>query len=99
MLNERARTACHERKSRQSAVRAGTLGLPIAFAIIGGMPERFAPLVDLIGYLPGNPIRHVQCPRTVYMFFIFHIIFSFLSATMISSSSVLLMIFIIIWMG
>jgi probable LLM family oxidoreductase len=31
----------------ESAVRAGTLGLPIAFAIIGGMPERFAPLVDL----------------------------------------------------
>ncbi|MBO7745713.1 LLM class flavin-dependent oxidoreductase [Paenibacillus sp. MWE-103] len=31
----------------QSAVRAGLLGLPIAFAIIGGMPEKFAPLVDL----------------------------------------------------
>lgn len=30
-----------------SAIRAGTLGLPIAFAIIGGMPERFAPLVEL----------------------------------------------------
>lgn len=31
----------------QSAIRAGMLGLPIAFAIIGGMPERFAPLVSL----------------------------------------------------
>ncbi len=31
----------------QSAARAGTLGLPIAFAIIGGMPEQFAPLVEL----------------------------------------------------
>lgn len=31
----------------ESAVRAGTLGLPMAVAIIGGMPERFAPLVDL----------------------------------------------------
>lgn len=31
----------------QSAVRAGTLGLPMALAIIGGMPERFAPFVDL----------------------------------------------------
>ncbi|ULO08969.1 LLM class flavin-dependent oxidoreductase [Paenibacillus sp. 19GGS1-52] len=31
----------------ESAVRAGTLGLPIAFAIIGGMPENFAPLVAL----------------------------------------------------
>lgn len=33
--------------SPDSAVRAGTLGLPIVFAIIGGMPERFAPLVNL----------------------------------------------------
>ncbi len=31
----------------ESAVRAGTLGLPVVFAIIGGMPERFAPLVEL----------------------------------------------------
>jgi probable LLM family oxidoreductase len=31
----------------QSAVRAGTLGLPLALAIIGGEPERFAPLVAL----------------------------------------------------
>ncbi|MEX2127419.1 MAG: LLM class flavin-dependent oxidoreductase [Xanthobacteraceae bacterium] len=30
-----------------SVVRAGTLGLPMALAIIGGMPERFAPLLDL----------------------------------------------------
>ena len=31
----------------QSVVRAGTLGLPLAVAIIGGAPERFAPLVAL----------------------------------------------------
>ena len=31
----------------QSIVRAGTLGLPMALAIIGGLPERFAPLVKL----------------------------------------------------
>ncbi|RCS24579.1 LLM class flavin-dependent oxidoreductase [Phyllobacterium salinisoli] len=31
----------------QSVVRAGMLGLPLAIAIIGGDPERFAPLVDL----------------------------------------------------
>jgi len=31
----------------ESAVRAGTLGLPMAIAIIGGMPERFAPLARL----------------------------------------------------
>ena len=31
----------------ESAVRAGTLGLPMALAIIGGMPERFKTFVDL----------------------------------------------------
>lgn len=31
----------------QSVVRAATLGLPMALAIIGGAPERFAPLVSL----------------------------------------------------
>ena len=30
-----------------SAMRAGTLGLPMALAIIGGMPERFAPFIEL----------------------------------------------------
>jgi probable LLM family oxidoreductase len=30
-----------------SAVRAGALGLPLALGIIGGMPERFAPLAEL----------------------------------------------------
>jgi probable LLM family oxidoreductase len=33
--------------SPQSVVRAGTLGLPLTIAIIGGQPARFAPLVDL----------------------------------------------------
>ena len=31
----------------QSVVRAATLGLPLALAIIGGEPERFKPLIDL----------------------------------------------------
>ena len=31
----------------QSVVRAGSLGLPLALAIIGGEPARFAPLFDL----------------------------------------------------
>jgi probable LLM family oxidoreductase len=31
----------------ESVVRAGTLGLPLALAIIGGSPERFQPLVEL----------------------------------------------------
>jgi probable LLM family oxidoreductase len=33
--------------SPQSVVRAGTLGLPLTIAIIGGAYERFAPLVEL----------------------------------------------------
>ncbi len=31
----------------ESAQRAGTLGLPMALAIIGGMPERFAPFAEI----------------------------------------------------
>ena len=31
----------------ESAIRAGTMGLPMALAIIGGMPERFAPFAKL----------------------------------------------------
>ena len=31
----------------ESAARAGTLGLPMALGIIGGMPERFSPLAEL----------------------------------------------------
>jgi alkanesulfonate monooxygenase SsuD/methylene tetrahydromethanopterin reductase-like flavin-dependent oxidoreductase (luciferase family) len=31
----------------ESVIRAGTLGLPMALAIIGGLPERFAPLANL----------------------------------------------------
>src|SRR5580765_5636669 len=31
----------------ESAIRAGALGLPMALAIIGGMPERFTPFAEL----------------------------------------------------
>src|SRR5450432_2049673 len=31
----------------QSSLRAGVRGLPIVYAVIGGLPERFAPLVNL----------------------------------------------------
>src|SRR5437879_2145437 len=31
----------------ESAARAGSLGLPMALAIIGGMPERFAPFAEI----------------------------------------------------
>ncbi len=47
----------------ESAFRAGTLGLPMALAIIGGMPERFAPFIDLYrdaarqaGHAPVPPV-------------------------------------------
>jgi probable LLM family oxidoreductase len=33
--------------SPQSAIRAGALGLPMALAIIGGLPERFVPFAEL----------------------------------------------------
>jgi probable LLM family oxidoreductase len=33
--------------SPDSVIRAGRLGLPLTLAIIGGMPERFAPLIEL----------------------------------------------------
>jgi probable LLM family oxidoreductase len=33
--------------SPESVARAGTLGLPLTLAIIGGQPARFAPLIDL----------------------------------------------------
>ena len=33
--------------SPQSVVRAGSVGLPLTLAIIGGQPERFVPLVEL----------------------------------------------------
>jgi alkanesulfonate monooxygenase SsuD/methylene tetrahydromethanopterin reductase-like flavin-dependent oxidoreductase (luciferase family) len=33
--------------SPESVIRAGSLGLPLTLAIIGGQPERFAPLVTL----------------------------------------------------
>ncbi|HEY2937975.1 MAG TPA: LLM class flavin-dependent oxidoreductase [Gaiellaceae bacterium] len=33
--------------SSDSAVRAGALGLPMALAIIGGLPERFAPFAEV----------------------------------------------------
>jgi len=31
----------------ESSARAGALGVPVSYAIIGGLPERFAPLFDL----------------------------------------------------
>lgn len=33
--------------SPQSSARAGSLGLPVAYGVIGGSPARFAPLADL----------------------------------------------------
>jgi probable LLM family oxidoreductase len=48
----------------ESAFRAGTLGLPMALAIIGGMPERFASFVDLFrdaaGQADHDPLPQVS---------------------------------------
>ncbi|GHE99212.1 oxidoreductase [Amycolatopsis deserti] len=33
--------------NQDSSIRAGALGLPVVYAVIGGRPERFAPLVEL----------------------------------------------------
>jgi len=47
----------------ESALRAGRLGLPMALAIIGGQPERFAPFAELFrrtageaGHAPPPPL-------------------------------------------
>ena len=48
---DRCRTRCRSGSPSaahpESAVRAGMLGLPMALAIIGGLPERFAPFAEL----------------------------------------------------
>ena len=57
----------------QSVIRAGMLGLPMALAIIGGQPERFAPFVELhreaVGRsghdpLPAVSYTHLTLPTT-----------------------------------
>jgi alkanesulfonate monooxygenase SsuD/methylene tetrahydromethanopterin reductase-like flavin-dependent oxidoreductase (luciferase family) len=44
----------------QSVVRAGTLGLPMALAIIGGSPERFAPLIQLFREAAGKAGKNAE---------------------------------------
>jgi alkanesulfonate monooxygenase SsuD/methylene tetrahydromethanopterin reductase-like flavin-dependent oxidoreductase (luciferase family) len=47
----------------QSFVRAGTLGLPLMVAIIGGQPKQFRPLVDLYraaGSKAGHPPERLR---------------------------------------
>lgn len=47
----------------QSVARAGALGLPLALAIIGGEPERFAPLIELYresGRRAGHPPERLK---------------------------------------
>ncbi len=48
----------------ESAVRAGTLGLPMALAIIGGQPERFAPFAELHREAAGRA-GHEQLPLSI----------------------------------
>ena len=53
-----------------SAVRAGTLGLPMALAIIGGQPERFTPFVELFcrsAEEAGNPGLPVSINSHAYV--------------------------------
>jgi len=45
----------------ESVIRAGRLGLPMALAIIGGQPERFAPLVEL--YRQAARATNQEVPR------------------------------------
>ena len=55
----------------QSVVRAGVLGLPLVLAIIGGQPERFAPLVDLYrqaGERAGHPAAALQVAINTHAF-------------------------------
>ncbi|MCE7000176.1 LLM class flavin-dependent oxidoreductase [Saccharothrix sp. S26] len=44
---ERLRISVGTGGNPESSIRAGLLGLPVVYAVIGGEPERFAPLVDL----------------------------------------------------
>ncbi|MEV4316864.1 LLM class flavin-dependent oxidoreductase [Actinocrispum sp. NPDC049592] len=44
---ERLRISVGTGGNPESSIRAGLLGLPVVYAVIGGQPERFAPLVDL----------------------------------------------------
>lgn len=46
-LGEHLRIAIATGGNPRSSARAGTLGLPVSYAIIGGQPASFAPLVDL----------------------------------------------------
>jgi len=46
-FGERLRISVGTGGHQDSSIRAGALGLPVVYAVIGGRPERFAPLVQL----------------------------------------------------
>ena len=50
--------------SPESALRAGTLGLPMALAIIGGLPERFVPFTEL-HRRAGEQAGHGRLPLSI----------------------------------
>ena len=50
--------------SPESALRAGTLGLPMALAIIGGLPERFVPFAEL-HRRAGEEAGHGRLPLSI----------------------------------
>ncbi|MCE7003820.1 LLM class flavin-dependent oxidoreductase [Kibdelosporangium philippinense] len=45
--NRRLRISIGTGGNPESSIRTGLLGLPVVYAVIGGQPERFKPLVDL----------------------------------------------------
>ncbi len=49
--------------SPQSVIRAGTLGLPLTLAIIGGQPARFVPLVELYREAAAGAGHHASDTR------------------------------------
>ena len=49
----------------ESAVRAGMLGLPMALAIIGGLPERFAPFAELFRRTAISAGHHPLPPMSI----------------------------------
>jgi alkanesulfonate monooxygenase SsuD/methylene tetrahydromethanopterin reductase-like flavin-dependent oxidoreductase (luciferase family) len=50
--------------SPESALRAGALGLPMALAIIGGLPERFVPFAEL-HRRAGEEAGHSRLPLSI----------------------------------
>jgi probable LLM family oxidoreductase len=62
-FGERLKVSIGTGGNPQSSVRAAVLGAPVVYAIIGGLPERFAPLVDLYRRAFDQSGPHSQTPH------------------------------------